>query len=356
MAATTHGRTPTRRPREGRDLPPHPRSGVTRVALYQAIPQVLEELGVDADATLAAAGLSRADLADPENQRPYAALERLLIECERRTGCEHFGLLICRQSGLDQLGLPGRVARCAGTVRAGLHALIQTYNLNRGAGIVRLEETSRHADLIFALAMPGTRDTRQYQMGAVTIVRNLLAELCGEGWQATEVRLAFRSPANTRPFQRVFEAPVHFDASECAVVFESHWLDRPLPDVEESYRRAVSAELHQARMQAFEDFPALVRDVIREQLSRGACSIDTVSAALAMHRCTLDRRLTRHGESYGSLRRAVRLEMAEQLLRETDLSVQQIADHLHFSSAANFSTAFRQWSGATPTRFRNGGD
>jgi AraC-like DNA-binding protein len=49
----------------------------------------------------------------------------------------------------------------------------------------------------------------------------------------------------------------------------------------------------------------------------------------------------------------VRHEIAVQLLRETDMPVQQIADFLRFSSAANFATAFRKWSRQSPSDFRN---
>jgi AraC-like DNA-binding protein len=32
--------------------------------------------------------------------------------------------------------------------------------------------------------------------------------------------------------------------------------------------------------------------------------------------------------------------------------VQQVAESLHFSSAANFATAFRRWTGVTPGEYR----
>jgi AraC-like DNA-binding protein len=43
-----------------------------------------------------------------------------------------------------------------------------------------------------------------------------------------------------------------------------------------------------------------------------------------------------------------------QLLLDTEMQVQRIAESLHFSSAANFATAFRRWTGVTPTEFRRG--
>jgi len=34
------------------------------------------------------------------------------------------------------------------------------------------------------------------------------------------------------------------------------------------------------------------------------------------------------------------------------MQVQQVAESLHFSSAANFATAFRRWTGMTPSEYR----
>jgi len=50
--------------------------------------------------------------------------------------------------------------------------------------------------------------------------------------------------------------------------------------------------------------------------------------------------------------RQERLKTACRLLRETSLSVTQIADELGFSTSANFATAFRSHTGATPSEYR----
>lgn len=47
-----------------------------------------------------------------------------------------------------------------------------------------------------------------------------------------------------------------------------------------------------------------------------------------------------------------RIRRARQLLADTDLSVQQIAEQTGFRSAANFATAFREQTDSTPTAYR----
>jgi AraC-like DNA-binding protein len=50
--------------------------------------------------------------------------------------------------------------------------------------------------------------------------------------------------------------------------------------------------------------------------------------------------------------REQRLRLAKQLLAETDTPVSSICEHLGYSSAANFSTAFRLRFDCSPRAFR----
>ncbi|MBE7374045.1 response regulator transcription factor [Pseudomonas lopnurensis] len=51
--------------------------------------------------------------------------------------------------------------------------------------------------------------------------------------------------------------------------------------------------------------------------------------------------------------REARLRRSQELLADSRLSVQDVADLVGFSSACNFSTAFRERLGITPTQFRH---
>lgn len=50
--------------------------------------------------------------------------------------------------------------------------------------------------------------------------------------------------------------------------------------------------------------------------------------------------------------REARLRKSQELLSDSEMTVQDIADVVGFSSACNFTTAFRQRLGMTPTQFR----
>ena len=66
----------------------------------------------------------------------------------------------------------------------------------------------------------------------------------------------------------------------------------------------------------------------------------------------LQRRLRAEGTSFFDIRDEVRRQIAQNLLRDSDGSLAEIAQRLGYSDACNFSRAFRRWTGISPGRYR----
>jgi AraC-like DNA-binding protein len=329
-----------------------PDRGGARVAAYRHLPEVLARFGVDFRRVLAAVGLPDSVLDDPDTIVSYPDLAQLLQVSAQQSNCDCISLLLARQVRLADLGLPGQIARCGETVGEGLHNFSRFFTLQNSAAIISVISSGGYSRLVYAIAAPDMADTGQLQLGAMTVAFNTLHELCGRGWRPAVVTIASRAPTRLRPCQQFFRAPLRFDSEESAIVFESHWLERPLPPLDPRTRRQIEATVKSRQSELLADFPSAVRRALRKQLLIGPCSIDAVAAQFGMHRRTLDRRLQQHGVHYRDLLDAVRHEAACQLLRDTRLQVQQIAESLRYSSAANFSTAFRRWTGLSPLDFR----
>jgi len=324
----------------------------TRIGVVRHLPAVLHEFGVDLDDALSCVGLRSDIFSDPDNTIEYPLFQHLLAACERLTKCDHIGFLAARRTRLADFGLAGRAAVCGATAGEGLQQFVDYFNLYIGATTASLISSGGFARLVYAISVKGITDARQFQLGAVSIMFNILQDLFGRQWLPTVVTFATRAPSNLRPFHLFFRAPLRFDSDESAVVFERHWLDRPLPPVDPAFRSQVVAEVRERQATILKNFPAAVRRIVRKQLIIGQCSMDEVAATFGMHRRTLDRHLGKHDVLYGDLVENVKEEVARQLLRDTKMQVQQIAEALQFSSAANFATAFRRWTGMTPSDYR----
>lgn len=159
-----------------------PFPGQLRINAVWDLPELLREHAVDLAATLAAARIRPDIFEDLDNPISYPDLQRLLLECERRTDRDDFGFLIGQRSRLAHMGLAGRIAVCSISAGAGLQAFVDFFNLHDSAAIVRVVEAGEFARFYYAISESGMTDTRHFQLGGITIAFNILEDLCGGDW------------------------------------------------------------------------------------------------------------------------------------------------------------------------------
>lgn len=67
---------------------------------------------------------------------------------------------------------------------------------------------------------------------------------------------------------------------------------------------------------------------------------------------TLRRRLAERQTTFSAVFENRRIANAKRLLRQTDLSIQSIAQCLGYAYVSNFERAFKRWTGLNPSDFR----
>lgn len=318
----------------------------------RALLAVTRALGLDPDRLLQDAALPPGLFEVPGQRIGYTELERLFKACEQASGCGHIGLMLGRELRLRDFGMAAGAALAGTTAGEGLRNFVASCNLLDTPVTARLDVHDGRARFSCSITEHGIADTRHFDYLGAAITYNVLQDLCGQPWQASAVRFASRNPLEPAALASLFNAPLEFDADTSEIEFDANWLDQPLPPLEAGTRAAMAAELQHARAETLADLPSALRRIMRKRLLLGDFSMDDVAAQLSMHRRTLDRRLQRYGTTYGELLESVRDDIARQLLRDTQFSIQRIAESVRFSSAANFATAFRRRAGMTPTEFR----
>src|SRR5262249_8947932 len=101
--------------------------------------------------------------------------------------------------------------------------------------------------------------------------------------------------------------------------------------------------------------PDLLRDVrtaVLDGIGKSPIRVGTVAEALGLSAKTLERRLRQRRTTFSSLVDGVRSELSEHLLRDTDMSLGQIAYLAGYSTAAAWQRAFKRRSRMTPLQFR----
>lgn len=98
-------------------------------------------------------------------------------------------------------------------------------------------------------------------------------------------------------------------------------------------------------------FEALNR-IVTEHLAAGI-TLNEAAEALGQTPTAITRRLQRKfGLSYSEYVGRIRVDLAKGLLRDTKLSINEVARRVGLTDAGNFSKLFRRHEGASPTQFR----
>lgn len=329
--------------------------GHVRVGPLMGIAVVARQAGIDPAKLFAEAGL-RADLfEDPDNLVSFRKAGHLLAICVERTGYEDFGLQAGKMSGATTLGIAGFLVQQSPTVGAALRNLTLHLHLHDRGAVPMFSVVDGSAQLGYAVYEPGVEAIEQINDLAVAVGCNLLRGLCGEEWVPSEVRLARRVPADTRPYRAHFRAPVVFDAHENLLLFPARWLERPVPGADPQLLKFLQQRVAELENEDRRTLAQRLRPMIRGALSYRDCSAERIAAMMSMHRRTLNRRLQDDGTSFRAIVESVRHEVACQLLANTRLPLNEIATALDYADPSVFTRAFRRWSGQSPSEWRKSG-
>ncbi len=156
-----------------------PAEATLRIGATVALPAVLRDLGADPAALLAEAGFDLALFDNPDNVVSFAARGRLLSHCVARTGCQHLGLLIGKQGGLQSLGLTGLLVKYSPDVGTALRSLERYLHLHVRGASTTLAVDGRTAMLSYDIHEPMIEATDQVGDGAVALLFNIMRSLCG---------------------------------------------------------------------------------------------------------------------------------------------------------------------------------
>ena len=186
------------------------------------------------------------------------------------------------------------------------------------------------------------------------IMLSLHRDFMGSSFFAREFQVTYSSSSDASKYAALFGAPVLFEQSANSLLFDSGWLDGT-PRLGNQITHSTVVSLCDAQIEEFQFRRGLVgevRKILVKNLMRPTRFQD-VAQNLNMSERTLRRKLRGENSSFRQVVDELRRDTAIRYLRETDLTVGDIAESLGFSDAANFRQAFRRWTNAAPYEIRH---
>lgn len=172
-----------------------------------------------------------------------------------------------------------------------------------------------------------------------------------------EVHFRHSAPEDQSLMSRYTEAfgcPAYFNQAECRIILPSSVLDLPLLGADPQLHQMLNlhAQKIMEERRRTSSLADQARACLHQLMHSGDASRENLAAALNMSGRTLHRKLREANTSYRELLDELRLERARMLLRESTLTVQQIAEHAGFDEHNSFTRWFRQLTNVAPSEYR----
>jgi len=330
-----------------------PLVGAMRVGPVAALPQIMAELGVDAESVFSRARVNLREFADPETRLPVATLAALAHEASTIADCPHFGLLVGDRARLGSFGSIGSLMRHSARVVDALRAFVLKFHIHDGGGAPVLIRSHGSTVILGYSVIRLSPTVIRYPYDAATgILFRTLQDLCGPEFRPSAIAFAYPRPPDIDYYRSYFGCKLVFNAPLTGILFDDSWLTKPLaeakPDVLRDFVKRIARE--EAQQEAM--FARRVELAIQQMLLGGTATEPAIAAMLNVSERSLRRRLEDVGENFRLLLGRRRSELAKQLLRNTSLPVADVASVLQYKDANAFSRAFRTWADLSPTEWR----
>lgn len=174
----------------------------------------------------------------------------------------------------------------------------------------------------------------------------------GSHFAFSRVLLDYAPPPYADMYDRIFACRILFRQPVCGY---EHVRDDGAVELADPRTHAMAREMCEQLLDEINRTGGIAADIRRiliEQPGRYP-RIETIAEKLEMYPRALRRKLEAEGTSYRDLLAEVRMRLAIEYLRKTQMTNEEIASRLGYSDAANFRHAFTRWTGKSPSDFRS---
>ncbi len=311
------------------------------------------KLGGNPIKLLADAGLSPAQLRNPNTYIEYRKLSDLLEISAAACAQPLFGLLLAQDQSSRALGDIGIFLSLHNSVRESLDNINKYIYLHaRG---VNLKQT-QHGDYLRLECLFDINSTLGLNqltlLSLIQLANFTLESLSIEGQGLTLFLRTNPSDKDKALIDNRFAYNIVFNSSRDFVQVPLSWLDKPLSQHTDAITSHFQQHITELAKLYPDNLPDTTKEAIQYLLPSSECSLERVSSSLNLHPRVLQKRLKREGSSYGQLLQEVRLQIAKQHLQYGTLSVTDLALNLGYSDVTVFSRNFKKWTGLSPRQWQ----
>jgi AraC-like DNA-binding protein len=328
---------------------------ITSLYVYKVVSQATP--GVETRDLVEGLGLDPDGPIDPSQMVSSPAYYQFFADLEAR---DPDGLTLPLRIGAsmqsDEYGAFGLAWKSAPNLRGSYNRAERYARVLSSVEVYELEPTNGGAFYKLLKEGDGSRGMQLSNEASISAVREISNQVSTVQFKPDAIFFKHAPRGPVEAYEAHFGCPVHFETERDALLVSDAMLNAPntLGDatIAQFFDRHLEEEL--AALADDTGLEQRVRITVAKALSEGVPGLSDIASSLGMSARTLQRRLADEGHSFQSLVDRARQDLAQQLLKETDYSLAEIAFLTGFSEQSGFTRAFKRWAGQTPRSYRLG--
>lgn len=313
----------------------------------------LDKIDASAQQFLHQAKIPVATLDNPESLIPWHSVIKFVDNIAQREGIKTLGLEVGLQTQVEQLGSYGRLLRHSLTLFDLFSLAEKLHHLFSSAAHITLKYHGDYAWICHSFLVPRTMLCCQESHYTVMLYLNVIRLIAGNAWQPSKILMTSKKYDFLSTIDQFSGTKFRFEQATNAICFPKAFLSRSLRHFN-SYpdsQRQQDRKLLQATAPAL-DFPRSIQQVLKYLLMGGYPSIDLAAEIAGMSVRSFQRRLRMESLTYTRMVEQVRFDAAIDYLQNPNAKIIEIALELGYQDPANFTRAFKRWTGISPNEYR----
>jgi AraC-like DNA-binding protein len=308
----------------------------------------LTRLGYDKSSLLSAAGITAAQLDDPDGRVPCMSFPAVIGHAMRTRPLTNLGIKVAAETPIGAFYLLDYLIVTCENVREGMRQLARYLRLSEAPFSV---ETHYAGDLV-RLSYLGIQDSFTAEFEIALTVLHLRLET--ESRFQAEYACFNHTPNDVKEAEHMLACPVRLQTPWVGLAVSRQNWDLPLRRRDAVLQSVLlrNADEIAARLPESNDLVSDLRRILLTRLAQGESRIESVARCMATSVRSLQRRLASSGSTYQQVLDSIRRDAAGKYLANRTLSISEVGYLLGYSEPAAFHRAFRRWHGSTPQEFR----
>lgn len=326
---------------------------VIRATSLSCFPELVGDLGADADAILRQSGIQPGDAGRPDVFVGLRGAIRALETAAVLTGTPDLGRRLADRQGIEILGPLGVAARTAPTLAEALvifDKFMGAYSPGLQVQLLAQPDPQRWFFEYRVLLEPVPPQSQTVEL-SLGITLRVLRLLLGPDFAPLSVHIPHSPLTAPGDYQKYYGCRSLFGQPAAGFTIRAVDVQRPLnqdPLTHQSamgYLTTLLADRRRTMAQS-------VGDIVRHLLPTGTATVDRVAQQFALHPKALQRRLAAEGATFSSVVDGVRREIAQRCLRDTDITLDHLTRQLGYAEQSVLTRACQRWFGVSPTDYR----